>query len=86
MSIHFSCELTDPDTEALLSFLLNLTSNDCDRMLELIDRAKDWLNLDAPTPSHNGDAHKSALLHVVVDLDGPSVSLPAQTPVLSEPV
>lgn len=55
-------------------------------MLELIDRAKDWLNLDAPIPSHNGDAHKSSLLHVVVDSDGPTVSLPAQTPVLSEQV
>jgi len=84
MSIRFSCESTDPDTEALLSFLLDLTHNNCDRMVELIDCAKDWLKLDAPIPSHNGDAHKSSLLHVVVETGDLTVSLPSQMPVLSE--
>jgi len=80
LSIRFSCELTDPDTESLLSFLLNLTDNNPDRMLEILDCARAWLKLDAPIPSHNGDARKSALLHVVVDSNDPTPSLPVHKP------
>jgi hypothetical protein len=80
MSIRFSCELTDPDTEALLGFLLDMTNNDCDRMLEILDCAKEWIKLDAPIPSHSGDAHKSSLLHVVIESDEGKSSSLSQTP------
>jgi len=71
MSIRFSCEVTDPDTEALLNFLEKLTGNDEDRMLTILDCAKDWLKLEAPIQSHHGDAHmKSSLLLVNEDREG----------------
>lgn len=68
MSIRFSCELTDPDTEALLSFLEKLTGNDEVRMMAVLDCAKEWLKLDTPIQSYRGDARiKSSLLLIVDD-------------------
>lgn len=84
MSIRFTCELTDPDTEALLNFLEKLTGNDEDRMVTVLDCAKDWLRLQAPIQSHRGDVHvKSSLL--LVDEEGDSISpSPSQMPALSQ--
>jgi hypothetical protein len=84
MSIRFSCELTDPDTEALLNFLEKLTGNDESRMLTVLDCAKDWLKLEAPIPSHRGDAHEKESL-VLVDEGDDSISpSPSQMPALSQ--
>ena len=80
MSIRFSCELTDPDTQELLHFLEKLTGNNEDRMLEVLDCAKNWLKLEAPIPSHRGDAHEKSSLVLVDDLDDPTVSLLSHTP------
>lgn len=84
MSIRFSCELTDPDTEALLNFLEKLTGNDEVRMLTVLDCANDWLKLQAPIQSHRGDAHvKSSLL--LVDEGDDSISpSPSQMLALSQ--
>lgn len=80
MSIRFSCELTDPDTEALLSFLEKLTSNNGERMLEVLDCAKNWLKLDAPIPSHNGEAHTKSSLLLTGDESVQESFSPAETP------
>jgi hypothetical protein len=84
MSIHFSCELTDPDTEALLNFLEKLTGNDEGRMLTVLDCAKDWLKLEAPIQSHRGDAHVKSSLVLVADQDDSSFVEPSRMPVLSQ--
>jgi hypothetical protein len=87
MTIRFTCELTDPDTEALLNFLERLTGNNGDRMLEVIDCAKEWLKLDAPIPSHNGELHVSTSLVLVAQdyEDVPAVSSLSQMPSLQPP-
>lgn len=82
MSIRFSCELTDPDTQELLSFLEKLTGNDGDRMLEVLDCAKDWLKLEAPLPSHRRDGRVKSSLVLVDDSDDRTDSLLSQTPSL----
>jgi hypothetical protein len=84
MSIRFTCQLTDPDTEALLIFLEKLTANNESRMLEVLDCAKEWLKLDAPTPSHRGESHMSTSLLLVDDSDDPTFSSPSHTPVQSQ--
>jgi hypothetical protein len=82
MSIRFSCELTDPDTEALLCFLERLTDNNEDRMLTVLDCAKDWLKLGTPIPSHRGDAHEKSSLVLVDDSVDQAVSSLSHTPSL----
>ena len=82
MSIRFSCELTDPDTQELLCFLEKLTGNDGDRMMEVLDCAKAWLKLEAPIPSHQCDARVKSSLVLVDDSDDPTASLLSQTPSL----
>ena len=71
MSIRFSCELTDPDTQALLGFLEKLTGNDEVRMLTVLSCAEKWLLLQVPIHSHHGDAHMKSALLLVDDQDGP---------------
>jgi hypothetical protein len=82
MSIRFTCELTDPDTQALLDFLEKLTDNDGGRMMTVLDCAKEWLKLEAPIPSHRGESHESTSLVLVDDSGDSTVLLPTQTPAL----
>lgn len=87
MSIRFTCELTDLDTEALLGFLERMTDNNGDRMLEILDCAKEWLRLDAPIPSHRGESHVSTSLVLVHEGDECGTGVPSlsQIPSLQRP-
>lgn len=82
MAIRFSCEVTDPDTQALLNFLEQLTGNDADRMLTVLDCAKDWLRMEAPIQSHRGDGRVKSSLELVDEEDGRIAPPPSQSPSL----
>jgi len=72
MSIRFSCELTDPHTEALLLFLDDLLGDNEAHKLQVLSCARQWLELEdkvPPTAFTRGDVHEKPSLRVVADQD-----------------
>jgi len=67
MAIRFSCEVTDPHTEALLLFLDDLLGDNEEHKLAVLSCAQQWLRLDTPTVFNRGDARESLSLRVVAD-------------------
>lgn len=71
MSIHFSCELTDPHTEALLTFLDELLGDNEAHKIQVLSCARQWLELEEKVPPaaflSRADAHEKSLLRVEAD-------------------
>lgn len=84
MPIRFTCEVTDPHTEALLRFLGARLGDDTSKALAIVNCAKEWLEMQAPNRfDRSCDEHMSASLVLVTVEDGKTSSSPSQTPVES---
>jgi hypothetical protein len=65
MAIRFTCEVSDPHTEALLRFLDDLLGNNEAHKLEVLSCARQWLEMDTPTVFSRDDRHESQSLQLV---------------------
>jgi len=70
MAIRFTCEVSDPHTQAVIQLLGERLGNDPEQMLKVILCAKKWLELECPTPfAHSECGHMSSSLVTVDDDD-----------------
>lgn len=87
MAIRFTCEVSDPHTEAVLQFLGARLEDDTRKMLTVLNCAKKWLELEAPIPfDRSVESHVSTSL-VLVTVEGDDMPhTPDQTPVECRPL
>jgi len=69
MSIRFSVELDDPHTENLLRYLETALGDNEVHKLEVLDCARQWLELHAPIAFNRGESHVKSSLLLVADHD-----------------
>jgi hypothetical protein len=67
MSIRFSVELDDPHTENLLRYLEDALGDNYVHKLEVLECARQWLELHAPTAFNRGESHEKLSLLLVAD-------------------
>jgi hypothetical protein len=80
MPIRFTCEVTDPHTEALLRFLEDLMGDNEAHKMEVLSCAMQWLRMGTPTVFNRDDAHESQSLRLVDDEIDPIASSLSQQP------
>jgi len=81
MAIRFTCEVTDPHTEAVLQLLGERLDNDTSKMLKVVCRAKQWLELESPIPfDSSGYEQMSSSLVVVTDEEHKTSHTPCLPP------
>jgi hypothetical protein len=84
MPIRFTCEVTDPHTEAVIGFLGERLNGDTKQMLQVIECVKKWLEMESPIPFDQSLYEQMSSSLVLVTVEGGETSRTVcQTPLES---